>query len=1004
MNERSSIGKRPHQPGKNQPSAKQLGELITRLRKLIDHAADIIYCYRLVPRPQFEYVSPASTAMTGYTPEEHYSDPDLAFKIVHPDDRSLVESIRKSPASIQGPIILRWIRKDGEMIWTDHRIVPIRDESGQVTELVGIARDITQQKQLEDHLRQTQERLESEVQQRTAKLVGVNEALQAVIAERTQVEQELRLLLSITQAVNESENFHAALNVTLQKVCLATGWDYGEAWVPDTAGAALKLSSGWYGNSAGLERFRQKSEKFTFARGVGLAGRVWASRRPDWTEDISKDSEEKFPRLQIAIEAGLRAAFGIPIIADNEILAVLTFAISEPRKEDQRLVEIVTAVATQLGSAIHRKQMEDALQRSESLLRALVDNSTRVIYLKDRHGRYLRINQQYEKLFHRTREQVEGKTDYDLFPEKIAAAFHANDLKVIELGTPMEFEEVMPQDDGLHTYISNKFPMFDASGQVYAVCGISTDITEHKHTEEALRQAHDRLEQRVQERTAELAEANKALQIEIWERQSALERLREERDFSESLINTAQVIVLFLDPKGQIVRFNPYAEEILGYRLEEVRGKDWFTTFLPKRDQARIRALFSRAINDVRTRGNINSIITKDGREREIEWYDKTLKDANGHIIGLLSIGQDISERKKAETWLRSLINTTQDAVVSIDGQRRIVLFNAAAERIFGYTREEAYGQKIGILMADPYAAEHENYIMRYEQTGEARVIGRIRTVSGKRKNGEAFPVELSVTEMAADGEVRYAAFMRDVSENTRLQAQLLESERLAAIGSTAARIGHEIGNPLNGMYLTVQLLEQRMARQCENLDDSVTSTVKKIKEEIARLINLLQDLRTLSRQQEHRFKPTSLSGLVAEILELEMPRYATVGIRVEQILPSNLPQIAVDRDRLKQALINLFSNAAEAMPDGGVLSVRGYDSGEDVTLEIKDTGIGIPADLKVFEPFTTTKPRGTGLGLVIVRQVVSAHGGLINYSSEPKKGTTFRITLPRHAPQTQQP
>jgi len=127
------------------------------------------------------------------------------------------------------------------------------------------------------------------------------------------------------------------------------------------------------------------------------------------------------------------------------------------------------------------------------------------------------------------------------------------------------------------------------------------------------------------------------------------ETLLREKDFAESLIQTAQAIVLVLDTTGRIVSFNPYMEEISGYLLKEVQGRDWFSTFLPERDRNRTRELFLKAINDIQTRGNIDSIVTKDGLERIIEWYDKTLKDEKGDAVGLLTIGLDITDRKQAE-------------------------------------------------------------------------------------------------------------------------------------------------------------------------------------------------------------------------------------------------------------------------------------------------------------------------------------------------------------------
>ncbi len=131
------------------------------------------------------------------------------------------------------------------------------------------------------------------------------------------------------------------------------------------------------------------------------------------------------------------------------------------------------------------------------------------------------------------------------------------------------------------------------------------------------------------------------------------EELRKEKDFAESLVKTAQTIVLVLDTTGHIISINPYLEEISGYRLEEVQGKDWFSTFLPERDRNSTREIFLKAIDDIQTQGNVNPIVTKDGHERMIEWYDKTLKDEKGNVVGLLSIGQDTTERKQAEIALQ---------------------------------------------------------------------------------------------------------------------------------------------------------------------------------------------------------------------------------------------------------------------------------------------------------------------------------------------------------------
>jgi PAS domain S-box-containing protein len=350
---------------------------------------------------------------------------------------------------------------------------------------------------------------------------------------------------------------------------------------------------------------------------------------------------------------------------------------------------------------------------------------------------------------------------------------------------------------------------------------------------------------------------------------------------------------------------------------------------------------------------------------------------------------------QKSEAWLRNLVATTQDAVVSIDRRGCVMLFNQSAERIFGYRAEETIGRKVNMLMGEPYTSDHDQYIERYEKTGEARAIGKIRTVTARRKDGTLFPIELSVAEIDVDDNVHYAAFIRDISDKTQLQKQLLESERLAAIGGTAAKIGHEIANPLNGIYLTLQLIEQRLGRQ-PAMDERVTADVMRIKKEIGRLNQLVQEFRTLSRQQDYHFLPTNMTLLVNEILDLQQPLYESRAIVIIRRLANDLPAVPVDEDRIKQALLNLIKNAAEAMPNGGTLTVAVTVSEDAVAIDIKDTGIGIASGSDVFQPFFTRKKEGTGLGLIIVRQIILAHRGTISYESEPGVGTTFHISLPR--------
>jgi two-component system sensor kinase FixL len=280
----------------------------------------------------------------------------------------------------------------------------------------------------------------------------------------------------------------------------------------------------------------------------------------------------------------------------------------------------VTGIRWLLRDITERKRSETILRDSEARLRAIVDTAVDGIVTIDERGIVQSFNPAAARLFGFTAEEVIGQNVKILMPAAfrdhhdayIATYLCTGERKIIGIGR----EVAGQRKDG------TTFPLDLAVSEVHlrdgrVFTGIVRDITAHKEAEEALRR---------------------------------------ERDFAESLVETAQVIVLVLDTEGRIVRFNSFMEEISGYSLQEVQGKDWFTTFLPERDRERIREFFFRAVSDVPVRGNVNPILCKNGAERQIEWYSKTLRDAHGSVFGLLSVGLDITERKLAEERIRGLL------------------------------------------------------------------------------------------------------------------------------------------------------------------------------------------------------------------------------------------------------------------------------------------------------------------------------------------------------------
>ena len=526
-------------------------------------------------------------------------------------------------------------------------------------------------------------------------------------------------------------------------------------------------------------------------------------------------------------------------------------------------------------------------------------------------------------------------------------------------------------------------------------------LAKHKSAEEALTSYQDHLEELVEQRTAELAETNDTLELEIRERKSVEEALRKSEERLETVVDTSHNIICLKDTQGRYLLVNRQYEAIFHVSRDEIKDRTDHDIF----PEEIADTLWSHDLQvlEAKTSLEFEEVFAHNGHQHVYLSNRYPLLDVNGATYAICSIYTDItkrklaeeheiSERKKAEGWLQSLIATTQDAVISIDRDHHVLLFNPAAEKTFGYSEAEIRGHDIDSLISDTLEPE----LADVKFGDGARIPAGVRSVQARRKSGEVFPVEISITRIVDDDEIAYAAFIRDVSEKKRLEQRLVESERLAAIGATASKLGHEIANPLNSMSITIQLLERRLAKERCIADENVRSTIDVIKLEIRRLTALLNDFRSLYRRDRYNFRRTSVDAVIQGVLGLEAANYLERGIQTEMICPDDLPLIAADSDKLKQALLNLCKNAAEAMPNGGKITVRAQSLGQQVAIEVADTGPGIPEGIDIMQPFATTKPEGTGLGLVIVRQIVSAHGGTLTFTSASGKGTVFRLMLPR--------
>jgi two-component system, LuxR family, sensor kinase FixL len=348
---------------------------------------------------------------------------------------------------------------------------------------------------------------------------------------------------------------------------------------------------------------------------------------------------------------------------------------------------------------------------------------------------------------------------------------------------------------------------------------------------------------------------------------------------------------------------------------------------------------------------------------------------------------------------LKHAVENTNEAFVTIDQNHRVLIFNRAAEKIFGYDRDEVIGHDLTVIMAPTCARDHRKAVDRYVRTKVPRRIGHVTEMIGTRRNGETFPVSISFSVTEVEGAPYFTGLVRDLTETKALQEKISQAERLAVLGQLVAEISHEIKNPLMsiGGFARQVLQATRDKKNREKLEI--------IANEVSRLEKLLADLREFYLSKPLETGPVDLRALVEEIFALveDACRRSHITLQLEGEEKGVI--VAADPDRLKQVLLNLVKNAIEAMEEtGGTLRVRITRSEGKAQVTVIDTGGGIPEKHRgnIFSPFFTTKKQGSGLGLAICKRIIEQHpGSTFVFETSEGKGTQFQIGLPLHSPFT---
>jgi PAS domain S-box-containing protein len=507
---------------------------------------------------------------------------------------------------------------------------------------------------------------------------------------------------------------------------------------------------------------------------------------------------------------------------------------------------------------------------------------------------------------------------------------------------------------------------------------------------------------------------------DITERKRAEEELRETSDYLDSLLNYANAPIIVWDPEFRISKFNHAFEHLSGYEAEKVLGKHLSVLF-PEKSREESLTEIQHTLAGEQWEGVEIPILRKDGNVRTVLWNSANIHAADEKtLMATIAQGQDITERKQLEEKLfqserkyRSLYETSLDGIVSFDMGGHITECNDAYAQMVGYSKDEL--KDLTYVQLTPEKWHHmEQEIVREQVT--KRGHSDLYEKEYVRKDGSIMPINIR-TWLVRDEKwmpVGMWAIVRDITRTKQLEnelkrysehlehlvdertRELKDAERLAAIGETAAMVGHDIRNPLQTVEGAVFLAKEEIkalpsrTQEISNIEEMLNA----IHEETTYVNKIVSDLQDYARPLAPQLEEIDTKQLINSILAtVQIPSTVEVSVTVNQ----DCCTMIVDPTMMKRVLANLITNALQAMLNGGKLTISALTKDDEVHIDVQDTGQGIPDEnrAKIFQPLFSTKAKGQGFGLAVVKRLVEAHNGTIAFNSEVGKGTTFTVVIP---------
>src|SRR5881396_2049754 len=842
-----------------------------------------------------------------------------------------------------------------------------------------------------------------------------------------QSKEQLSLLQTITMEVAAADHFSSALEVVLRRVCEKTGWVLGQAWVPSHDGTVLDCGSVWFCGNGELKHFRKVSETSHFRPGLGLPGRVWESKQPAWIEDVGNDPN--FPRTSAAQTIGLKAAVGIPILSGDKVIAVIEFFMRESRSENEQLVKVIAAVAAQLNLVIERKRAAEELSRTNEILQSILSNMGDAVIVADKDGKLLVFNPVAERFFGPRATQTtpsEWSRQYGLYLPDQVTLFPPDQLPLTRSirGEEVNNVEIFVRREkaarGLWVRVNGR-PLRGPKGERLGGVIVCRDITQFKE-EEFFRAG--------QSRVLEMIAADAPL-VDVL---TSLVLLMEGQ--AEGL----RCSILLLNRDGKHVRHGAapnlpeaYVKAVDGAPIGPCNGSCGTAMYTRRpvvvtdvmtdplwadyRELAQIcglRACWSTPI--LSWQGDVLGSFAMYRQETRGPQPEETrLTEIATHIAGIAidrQRQQEILRERDARINLAAesadlafwVLYPEQGTAWMSDKGRRIYGFDSNLPLTCELILSRIHPDERAAVKADydracslhgAFESEHR-LLLPYGKT--RWVIMRGRCLQDEHGNLlETIGVTLDVSPQ------KQAALQLQVQRE-----EMAHRNRVSLMGEMTASFAHELNQPLTAIANNASAARRFLEHG--NIDPVLLQQLlQDMVADSQRAGEVIRGIRSLVRKEASAHTLLDLNAVITDTVRLVSTDVLSRESVVTTELDPQLPQIKAAVVQIQQVLLNLIINALDAVEglppaERRIIITTRSDKGDVAEVSVRDFGVGLPKDRpdKVFDHFFSTKEKGMGMGLTIVRSIVEAHGGTITAENAPDRGARLVVRLPAAPGQVQ--